>query len=71
MSDNRKIRHQRKIHVDIVSAAGGYIKWPPTAVIFPLKCGRWYFQNADGRENTAKLWPLDSKNAFHRPRPTI
>lgn len=32
---------------------GAYVKWPPTAVIFPKKCGRWHFENAVGRENPA------------------
>ena len=41
-------------------AAGGYVKWCPTAAIFPQKCGRWHFQIADGRENHAKPRPLDT-----------
>ena len=37
-------------------------------MIFPRKCGRWHFQNADGRENTAKQRPVNTKNTSQRPR---
>ena len=49
-------------------AAGGYIKWCPTAAISPLKCGRWHFQNAVGREIPAKPRPVDTQNTSQRPR---
>ena len=49
-------------------APGGHVKWPPTAVIFPQKCGRWHFQNADEREKTAKARPVELKNAVHWAR---
>ena len=52
-------------------AAGGYVKQCPTGAIFPQKCGRWYFQNAVGRENPAKARPLDTQNAVQRARRTI
>ena len=42
--------HQREIHVDFVTAPDGYVKYCPTAAIFPQKCGRWHFQIAVGRE---------------------
>lgn len=48
--------------------AGGHGKEPPTAAIFQKKCGRWYFENADGREKPAKPRPVDTKNASRRPR---
>ena len=47
-------------------AAGGYKKWCPTAMILPLKCARWHFENADGRENAGKSRPVDAQNAFRR-----
>ena len=52
-------------------AAGGYVKWCPTGAIFPQKCGRWYFQNAVGRENPAKARPLDGILSVQRARRTI
>ena len=52
-------------------AAGGYIKQCPTAAIFPQKCGRWHFENTDGRENPAKPRPVDSKNTSQWPRASI
>ena len=52
-------------------AAGGYVKWCPTGAIFPQKCGRWHFQNADGRDFPAKPRPLDTQNAVQRARRTI
>ena len=52
-------------------AAGGYVKWCPTAAIFPQKYGRWYFQIDDGRENPAKARPADTQNAVQRARRTI
>lgn len=39
--------------------AGGHGKEPPTAAIFQKKCGRWYFENADGREKPAKPRPVE------------
>ena len=60
--------HQRKIQVASVNAAGGYVKWSPSAVIFQQKCGRWHFQIADGRDNPAKPRPVEPKNAVHRAR---
>ena len=49
-------------------AAGGYVKQCPTAAIFPQKCGRWYFQIADGREKPAKSRPVDSILGLHQVR---
>ena len=46
-------------------------KWPPTAAIFPQKCGRWYFKIAVGREKPAKPRPVETPNAVHRPRCTL
>ena len=54
--------------IKIYTVADGREKYGPTAAIFPQKCGRWYFENADGRENTGKPRPLETQNAFHRAR---
>ena len=47
-------------------AAGGHPKCFPTAMILPLKCARWHFENADGRENAGKSRPVDTQNGVHR-----
>ena len=49
-------------------AAGGYMKCCPPAAIFPRKCARWHFQNADGRDNAVIPRPMESQNTVHRPR---
>ena len=49
-------------------AAGGHPKCCPTTMILPLKCGRWYFENADGRGNAVKSRPMEPQNAVRRPR---
>ena len=49
-------------------AAGGYVKCCPPAAIFPRKCARWHFQNADGRDNAAIPRPMDSILGLHRAR---
>ena len=45
----------------IVFAAGGCLFDCPTAAIFPWKCARWHFQNADCRENAGKSRPMELK----------
>ena len=45
----------------IVFAASGYRFDCPTAAIFPWKCARWHFQNADCRENAGKSRPMELK----------
>lgn len=45
----------------IVFAAGGCLFDFPTAAIFPWKCARWHFQNADCRENAGKSRPMELK----------
>ena len=49
-------------------AAGGYVKCCPPAAIFPRKCARWHFQNADGRDNAVIPRPMEPQNTVHRPR---
>ena len=51
-----------------VSAAGGYIKWLPTAAILQGKCGGRHTQTADGREMAAIPRPMDMRFGFQRPR---
>ena len=63
--------HFRSEAMHFFRAPGGYIKCLPTAAISPEKCARWHFQNADGREKTAKPHPVDRGFAFHRARQLI
>ena len=53
---------------DGAAAAGGYVKCCPPGAIFPRKCGRWHFQNADGRDNAVIPRPMDSILGLHRAR---
>ena len=55
-------------HYHAGTAPGGGTFTPPTAAIFPQKCGRWHFENAVGRENPAKPRPVDSILGIHRAR---
>ena len=61
----QKLRKQR-LKVGSAVPVGG-VKVPPTASIFPQKCGRWHFGNADGRENPAKLRPVEPQNVNYTP----
>ena len=45
----------------IVFAADGYRFDCPTGAIFPWKCARWHFENADCRENAGKSRPMELK----------
>ena len=55
-------------HYHAGTAPGGYTFTPPTAAVFPQKCGRWHFENAVGRENPVKARPVDSILCLHRAR---
>ncbi len=66
--DFRTAFRTAKVKMSCSVAAGGYVKWHPPDAIFLLKCGRWYFENAVGRENRAKPRPVDSIWGLHRPR---
>ena len=71
--ENNDLKMQRRVislhrWQEKSTAAGGYVKWCPPAVIFPQKYARWHFQNADGRDNAVILRPMDSILGLHRAR---